>query len=279
MSFLILIRGGGDLASGVALRLHRSGFQVVISELAQPLAVRRSVSFAEAVYSGNTIVEGCIARRVDNPANIPLTAEIIAQGQIPVLIDPNGDVIRCFCPDVIVDARMLKKKILGKPNRERLLIGLGPGFVAGKNCDAVVETSRGISMGRVIWEGSARANTRVPEAVAGHSEKRVLRAPANGIVVAHAEIGDRIKAGQLIAEVGGKPVSAAFKGVLRGLIHPGLRVKKDVKIGDLDPRGDPNICAMVSDKSLAVGGGVLEAILGYFKSSGREKWQQGNQSV
>jgi xanthine dehydrogenase accessory factor len=138
---------------------------------------------------------------------------------------------------------------------------LGPGFVAGENCDAVIETNRGISLGRVIWNGSVDPNTGVPESVAGQSEERVLRSPADGPVIAHAEICDHLEPGKLIAEVGGLPVRAAFSGVLRGLIHPGVIVKRDMKIGDIDPRDDPRACIQVSDKSLAVAGGVLEAIL------------------
>jgi xanthine dehydrogenase accessory factor len=265
MSSVVLIRGGGDLASGVALRLHRCGLQVIISELPEPLAVRRRVSFAEAVYSGSIRVEGCVARRVPDPADTALAASILAEGQIPVLIDPDGAAARHFNPSVVVDARMLKRHVTRDPHPVKLLIGLGPGFAAGENCDAVIETNRGISMGRVIWKGSAEPNTGQPEAVAQLMAERVLRAPADGTVVAYAEIGDHLEPGQIIAEVGGQPVAAAFPGVLRGLIHPGLAVKKDVKIGDLDPRSDPRACIQVSDKSLAVGGGVLEAILASFR--------------
>lgn len=262
---VVLIRGGGDLASGVALRLHRCGLRVLISELAQPLAVRRRVSFAEAVYSGSIDVEGCVARRVTNPADIALATRIMAEGQIPVLIDPDGAAARHFSPSVVVDARMLKQQIKRGPYSTKLLIGLGPGFLAGDNCDAVIETSRGIAMGHVIWKGSAEQNTCLPETVAERREERVLRAPADGIVVAYAEIGDRMEPGQTVAEVAAQPVTASFKSILRGLIHPGICVKKGVKIGDLDPRLNPSACIQVSDKSLAVGGGVLEAILSSFR--------------
>jgi xanthine dehydrogenase accessory factor len=261
MSLVVFIRGGGDLASGVALRLHRSGFKVVISELAQPLAVRRRVSFADAVYTGSINVEGCMARLVETSIHTSLATQIMAEGLIPVLIDPNGEAIRSLHPDVIVDARMLKRSLPRDPSAVKLLIGLGPGFVAGQNCDTVIETNRGISLGRVIWEGPCEENTSMPEAVDGHKADRVLRAPADGTLVPHADIGDHIESGQIIAEVGGQAVAATMNGILRGLIHPGLYVNKGIKIGDIDPRGDPRVCTRVSDKSLAVAGGVLEAIL------------------
>ncbi len=261
MAVAVLIRGGGDLASGVALRLYRSGFRVIISELAQPLAVRRSVSFAEAVYTGSFCVEDCVACRVPDLDDSPLVEQILAEGRIPILIDPDGKSAAIFHPDVVVDARMLKRNMPRGPYPAKLLIGLGPGFAAGRNCDAVIETNRGISMGRVIWHGPAEADTRMPEAISGRGAERVLRASADGIVAGHANIGDLVAAGQIVAETGGKPVTAAFKGVLRGLIHPGLYVQKGFKIGDIDPRSDPRVCAQVSDKALAVAGGVLEAIL------------------
>ncbi len=259
--FTVLIRGGGDLASGVALRLHRCGLRIVISELPQPLAVRRRVSFAEAVYSGEISVEGVTACCIKDPGDTQLAMAAIAEDKIPVLVDPDGDAVKNFEPNVIVDARMLKKYVEFNLDRVMLLIGLGPGFVAGENCHAVIETNRGVSMGRVTWEGSAEENTFLPEAVAERQAERVLRAPTDGVIHAHADIGDQLEAGHLIAEVNGQPVRAAFKGILRGLIHPGLCVWKNMKIGDLDPRSDPRLCSQISDKSLALGGGVLEAIL------------------
>jgi xanthine dehydrogenase accessory factor len=261
MPLTVLIRGGGDLASGVALRLHRCGLRIIVSELPRPLAVRRRVSFAEAVYSGKITVESVTARSVSAPADKRQVMNIIAQGEIPVLIDPHGDAVQSFQPEVIVDARMLKQYVEFDLNRVRLLVGLGPGFVAGDNCHAVIETNRGISMGRVTWQGPAENNTFLPEAVAERQAERVLRAPADGVMEAYAEIGDHLESGQIIAQVAGESVKAAFKGVLRGMIHPGLRVSKGLKIGDLDPRDNPQLCVQVSDKSLAVGGGALEAIL------------------
>ena len=257
----VLVRGGGDLGSGVALRLHRCGMRVMISELPQPVAVRRRVCFSEAVYQGTTMVEDCIARRVSDCGDTLLARHILDEGRIPILIDPEGEAIRHFQPDVVVDARMLKQYVSRLPYAMNLLIGLGPGFVAGDNCDAVVETNRGISLGRVIWKGSAEPNTSVPKAVGEHREERVLRAPADGPVTVCAEIGDHLEPGQLIAEIGGQPVKAPFKGVLRGLINPAVIARQNMKIGDIDPRDDARACIQVSEKSLAIAGGVLEAIL------------------
>jgi xanthine dehydrogenase accessory factor len=261
----VLIRGGGDLASGVALRLHRSGFPVMISELPMPLAVRRQVCFASAIYEGRAQVEDCLAWRVDDPVDTPqLVERIAAEGAIPVLVDPGGEAVRFFRPKVVVDGRMLKRHLARLLDRAQMLIGLGPGFVAGENCDAVVETNRGISMGSVIWEGAAEPNNSVPQAVAGQQEARILRAPVDGRVKTHAHIGDRVVTGQTIAEVDGNSVSAAFDGIVRGLIHSGLGVKRGMRLGDLDPRDDWSLCAQISDKSRAVAEGVLEAICSRF---------------
>lgn len=261
MSVITLIRGGGDLGSGVALRLYRAGLRVVIAELAEPLAVRRKVSFAEAVYNDAVSIEGITGKRVDDPADTLRVLQILARGEIPVLVDPEGASISALHPGVVVDARMIKTPAGLLQQRVGLLIGLGPGFVAGENCHVVVETNRGHYLGRVIWEGAPEADTGIPDPVLGLGGERVIRAPASGTLTAHVEIGDVVKEGDLLAEIGGQPVAAPFGGVLRGLIRPGLAVRENMKIGDLDPRGDPRMCMLVSDKSLAVAGGVLEAIL------------------
>ena len=178
-----------------------------------------------------------------------------------MLVDPDAKAAQLLHPSVIVDARM--RKLPPEPLRHnaKLFVGLGPGFTAPDNCHAAIETQRGHWMGRVIWQGSPRADSGVPESVANQGIERVLRAPVDGVLVAHVQIGDHLEAGQLVAEVGGQPVQAPFKGVLRGLLHPDLTVRQGGKIGDLDPRDDPAICSLVSDKSLAMGGAVLEAIL------------------
>lgn len=261
MAFNILLRGGGDLASGVALRLHRAGLHVIITELPQPLAVRRLVSFAEAVYGGEITVEGIPARRIQDPTdtlNILLT---LAKGKLPVLIDPEAVAIEHLHPAIVIDARMLKQPVELDKHVVQLLIGLGPGFTAGVNCHAAIETNRGPFLGRVYWQGAPEADTGLPEAVNERGAERVLRAPCDGTLATRVEICALLAAGQLVAEVAGQPVYAPFDGALRGLLHAGLEVRRDMKIGDVDPRGNPALCGLVSEKALAIGGGVLEAIL------------------
>lgn len=249
----VLIRGGGDLATGVALRLHRAGIKVLITELANPLAVRRSVSFAEAVFEMTHEVEGVKARLIEADQLSALNeAEVI-----PVLIDPNADVLSAFEFPVVIDARLIKQTPSPLPIQVPLHIGLGPGFSAGSNCHAVIETRRSHTLGRVIWDGPTQPDSGQPEG----DPRRVLRAPIAGRVTVYANIGDHLHTGQLIAEVNKEKVLSPFDGVLRGLIRPGLTVPKGLKIGDVDPRGDKSACFLVSDKALAIGGGVLEAIL------------------
>jgi len=254
----IMIRGGGDLASGVALRLARIGMRVCITELAQPLAVRRLVSFAEAVYSGEITIEGVLGRKV---SGFDEARQRMGTGMVPVLVDPAGEARHALQPLVIVDGRMTKRPPDLDLNSAPLVIGLGPGFLAGVNCHAVVETKRGPFLGRVIWEGPAEPDSGLPEMVADHQADRVLRAPADGVLSSSTQIGEVISAGQEIASVDGRQVCAAFQGVLRGLLHPGIQVRAGTKIGDLDPRADPRLARLVSDKALAIGGGVIEAIL------------------
>ncbi len=264
---IILVRGGGDLASGVVLRLQRAGLKVLITELPRPLMVRRLVSFAEAVYRGEFSVEGVCARRVEKAADV--TRSLLV-GEIPVLVDPDGEIfVRAqFNLRAVVDARMLKRPPemhmpSGQPWREAapLLIGLGPGFVAGENCHAVIETNRGHYLGRVIWQGAPQEDTGVPGKVVHFSAERVLRAPVGGTLLAHGALGEIIRQGEVIADVDGVSIVAPFDGVLRGLLHDGLRVHQGMKVGDLDPRLDPRYASLVSEKSLAIGGGVLEALL------------------
>jgi xanthine dehydrogenase accessory factor len=253
----ILIRGGGDIATGVALRLHRTGYHVFITELKQPLAVRRTVSFAETVYEGEWTVEEITARRAETETQ---AVKFSQTGIIPVLVAPEIDTLT-FEYNVLVDARLTKTFVDYPLMPKPIIIGLGPGFTAGGNCHAVVETNRGHTLGRVYWNGSAQPDTATPEG----DPHRVLRAPANGIVFGHVEIGQHVEAGEIVASVGSVQVVSPFKGIVRGLIHPGLSVTKGLKIGDIDLRDDPELCRLVSDKALAVGGGVLEAILGYRK--------------
>ncbi len=250
----ILMRGGGDLASGVALRLCRAGFRVIISELSNPLSVRRTVSFSEAVYAGEITIEGLTGRRAASPAE---AFDLARQGIVPVLVDPALAILSHRQFPVLVDARLLKHAADTNLSSALLVIGLGPGFTAGENCQAVIETNRGHTLGRVYWTGSASPDTGLPEG----NPRRVLRAPAAGSLTSYAQIGDHLEGGQLIAAVGGEKIVAPFKGVLRGLIRPGIEIPAGTKIGDIDQRDDPSYCFLVSDKALSVGGGVLEAIL------------------
>ena len=255
---LVLLRGGGDLASGVALRLHRVGIQVVITELPQPLAVRRAVSFGEAVYEGVHTVEGVTARRIE-PSRIVTTLDA---DEIPVLVDPNAEILTSdLNPSTIVaviDARLTKQPPSPLPTHVPLHIGLGPGFHAGVNCHAVIETRRSHTLGRVYWDGAPQPDSGQPEG----NPRRVLRAPAGGVLRAKAKIGDHLEEGQVVAVISDQhPVVSPLKGVLRGLIREGIPVIRGLKIGDVDPRNDPSACYLVSDKALAIGGAALEAIL------------------
>jgi xanthine dehydrogenase accessory factor len=265
MSLITLILGGGDLASGVAMRLYRAGLSPIITELAYPLVVRRHVSFAEAVYEGQFTVEEITAQSVPD---LKQALVLRVSGVIPVLVDPQVQAparLQSMLPEsaslVLVDARMTKRPTDLSLDSAPLVIGLGPGFKAGENCHAVIETMRGHLLGRVIWQGEPQGDTGIPDPVSNRSAERVLRAPADGELRAFADIGDHLEAGQIVAEVSDEPVCAPFKGVLRGLIHPQHRVWKGLKIGDVDPRDDPRYCRLVSDKALAIGGAVLEAIL------------------
>jgi xanthine dehydrogenase accessory factor len=260
MTIKVLLRGGGDLASGVATRLHRVGMDVLIAELPQPLVVRRLVAFAEAVYANQVNVEEITAQLVDS---IEMVDAVLGDRNLPVMIDPQLNNLAAFAPDVLVDARMIKRPPETGMDIAPFVIGLGPGFTVGENCHAVIETLRGHHLGRVIWQGQAAPDTGIPETVAKEQADRVLRAPVDGEVKAIAEIGDKISHGQLIAEVGHVKIEAPFDGVLRGMVRSGLVAKNGMKIGDLDPRNDPKYSREISDKALAVGGGVLEAILSH----------------
>jgi xanthine dehydrogenase accessory factor len=255
---IILVRGGGDLASGVALRLFRAGFQVVITEIPRPLAVRRLVAFSEAVYQGETMVEEVSAVRVED---FPSILQAFAGKLLPVMVDPAADLRHTLQPDVLVDARMTKVPPELGMDAAPLVIGLGPGFIAGVDCHAVIETKRGHTLGRVIWEGSAIPDTGIPGRIGAASLDRVLRSPGSGKLQTHMEIGERVDVGQRVASVDGQELRAPFAGVIRGLLPDGFVVQKGMKIGDLDPRLDRAASRLVSDKALAIGGGVLEAVL------------------
>jgi probable selenium-dependent hydroxylase accessory protein YqeC len=306
--WLVVVRGGGDLATGVVYRLHQAGFPVVVLELAQPLVVRRRVAVATAVLEGEIAVENLIARRVGDALE---ALDTVRAGIIPVLVAPEvgafsrqlsaisfqlsalnqygpypvpgGDSGQTTVPaipiaaaipgaaaiPILIDARMAKRNIDTTMEQAQLVVALGPGFTAGVDCHAVVETMRGHHLGRVIWSGSAVPNTGTPGIVEGKGAERVLRAPAGGSVKWQREIGDQVKGGELLGEVDDESVIAPFEGVLRGLIASGTVVRAGLKIGDLDPRADVSACFTISDKALAIGGGVLESVLTYLNRQPR----------
>ncbi len=255
---VVVIRGGGDIATGVALRLFKSGFGVVITEIEKPRVIRREVAFAPAVYKGRTTVEGVEGVRAVSVKEI---VHLLREGSIPVVVDPDCSVTRALKAGVVVDARLAKKSRGMRKDMAPLTIGLGPGFKAGRDVHIVIETSRGHNLGRVIRDGYAQPNTGVPEVVNGYGEERVLRAPCEGKVKNIKKIGDKVGVDETVCYVGKKEVRSALPGVVRGIIMDGMEVDKGVKIGDIDPRGIRAYCFSVSDKARAIGGGVLEAIL------------------
>lgn len=259
-NILIVIRGGGDLASGVAVRLFRAGFSVMILEVDHPTVIRLPVSFARAVYEGKAIVEEIEAVLIPSWEK---AKDTIKQGKIPVLIDPKGSCIKKLSPTVLVDAILAKRNLGIKIDQVPLVIGLGPGFTAGKDVEVVIETERGHNLGRVIYQGQAAPDTGIPGEVGGESKRRLLRAPAEGKIIPFHKIGDLLKEGEVIAEVERIPLKAEISGVLRGLIYPQSWVTKGMKIGDIDPRGIKEYCFTVSDKARSIGGAVLEAICAY----------------
>ncbi|RME86299.1 MAG: EF2563 family selenium-dependent molybdenum hydroxylase system protein [Caldilineae bacterium] len=265
----VVVRGAGDLATGVIYRLHLAGFPVIATEVSQPLAVRRTVAFAEAVYEGYWTVEGVTAVRVEDPAEAVARAHA---GEVVVLPRPEDEILPELEPVVLVDARLLKRDDVGSRELAPLVIGLGPGFEAGHNCHAAVETNRGHRLGRVLWQGTTEPNTGIPGSILGFRAERVIRAPVAGIFRPRVEIGDLVEQGHVVAEVeqdeDRAPIVAPIAGVVRGLLHPGLAVQPGLKVGDVDPRGDAAAIFTISEKSLAIGGAVLSAILTWLNRGG-----------
>lgn len=251
---LVVVRGGGDLATGVLWRLRRVGCRVICLETHLPTVVRRTVSAAQAVFDGSTTVEG-ISFILTEKGNL-LEDKIT----VPVWIDPDGETIGTVKPDCLVDAIIAKKNLGTHMGMAPRVIGLGPGFTAGVDVHYVVETKRGHRLGRVLHEGQAAPNTGIPGVVGGESEKRVVRSPGEGFFKSVRGIGEIVSEGELIGDVGDKPVHASISGLIRGQIHPSVPLFKGMKIGDIDPRKDAN-WKTISDKALSIAGGVLEAIL------------------
>ena len=258
---VVLIKGGGEQASGVAHRLACSHFKVCITEIPNPQAVRRGVAFCEAVYDGEKEIEGVVAKLIYSPDDI---FQVWKEGKVPLLIDPETKVKDILKPDVLVDAILAKKNLGTKISDASLVIGLGPGFQTGKDVHMVIETNRGHNLGKVIFKGEAEANTGIPGVIAGVSAERVFRAPKAGRFSTKKKIGDRVQAGEAVALVDDSPVEAQVEGVIRGLLRDGTKVHQGMKTGDVDPRGIEGHCFTVSDKARAIAGGVLEAILCHF---------------
>jgi len=254
----VLVRGAGEMATGVAHRLHRSGFRVCLTEIAAPLAVRRAVSFCEAVYDGAMTVEGVTAVKIGSPEEIGGAWE---KGEIPLFIDPANKVKDVLRPQVVVDAILAKRNIGTEICDAPLVLGLGPGFTANQDVHVVIETNRGHDLGRLIFQGQAEPDTGVPGVIGGYGIERVLRTPRAGVYHAVKMIGDAVAKGDIVANVDGAPMHAQINGVLRGLLRDGIVVMKNMKAGDIDPRGKRGACFTISDKARAIGGAVLEAIL------------------
>lgn len=254
----MVIRGAGDLATGIALRLWRTHIQVVLTDIPQPTAIRRTVCFSQAIVHGETTVEGVTARMA---GTADAARMLLAAGIVPVLADPEGSQIPALKPDAVVDAILAKKNLGTHITDAPVVIGVGPGFTAGKDCHAVVETMRGHFLGRVIRQGSAIPNTGIPGLIGGFAGERVLRAPADGVFCQLLDIGAQVQQGDIAATVNGEPMVCTLDGVLRGILADGTAVLKGMKAGDIDPRCKVEHCYTASDKALAVGGGVLEALL------------------
>ena len=261
---LILVKGAGDLATGTAVRLYRAGFQVVMTDIAQPTAVRRTVAFSQCIYDGQTTVEGITARKAENRDQV---RDILAAGEIPVLVDPQAAILAQLPFMVVVDAILAKKNLGTTISDAPIVLALGPGFTAGTDCHGVIETKRGHDLGRLILEGSAIPNTGVPGDVGGYTKERIIRSPAGGPFEPVAQIGQQVNLGDVVAKVNGIPVTAQLTGIVRGMLPAGIPVTAGMKAGDIDPRCEVRHCFTVSDKARAIGGGVLEGLL-YF---GREK--------
>src|SRR3990172_10925817 len=252
---VVLIRGAGEMASGVAHRLYRSHFKICMLEIAYPLAVRREVSFCEAVFEGEKEVDGVRAKLISKPEEI---ASLWKGEKIPILIDPDGKKTRnSIKPDVLVDAILAKKNLGTRINDAPLVIGLGPGFTSGKDVHLVVETNRGHNLGRVVSNGSAEADTGIPGEIGGYTIERLLRTMKSGIFRPTKSIGELVDKGTVVAVVDDFPIIPKISGGVRGLLRGGVEVKKGMKVGDIDPRGKKESCFTISDKARAIGGGGL----------------------
>lgn len=264
---VIWIRGAGDIASGIAFRLYQSGLSIVMSDLAVPTSIRRTVCFSEAIIKGATTVDHVTAEFAQDAR---AAEQILARGSIAVLADPEGGETRRLQPVAVVDAILAKRNLGTQISDAEIVVGIGPGFTAGVDCHAVVETMRGHTLGRVYYEGSALPDTGIPGNISGFTLERLLRAPCDGVFRGVKQIGDVVSAGEICAYVDDQPIATRISGVLRGLLPDGLRVREGMKSGDVDPRCEVSHCYRISDKALAIGGGALEAILHGLTKGGYE---------
>lgn len=268
---VIAVRSAGDIASGVVLRLFRAGFtHIVMLETAKPLTVRRKAAFSEAICLKEVCVESIVAKHVEQKGGklMQRIHDCWAKKELPVLVDPKGETLSELKADVLIDALIAKENKLGTSRHDApLVIALGPGFTAGIDAHAVIETQRGHNLGRVFYHGNAAPNTGIPGEIGGKTTERVLRAPCHGKFTTDKDIGDHVAAGDVVGMVETTPVQASIAGVIRGLLRSNTPASKGLKLGDIDPRKNPTFCTTVSDKALAIGGGVLEAILARFTGS------------
>nr|WP_300002626.1 selenium-dependent molybdenum cofactor biosynthesis protein YqeB [Tissierella sp.] len=258
---IVIIRGGGDIATGIAYRLFKSGFNIIITDIEKPTAIRRKVSFCEAIYEGQAEVEGVEAIYCRDKNDIATIKKILQEGKIAVLVDEDCSITYKLEALAVVDSILAKTNLGTKRDMAEIVIGVGPGFSAGRDTDLVVETNRGHNLGRIIEEGKAAENTGIPGNIIGFTSERIIRAQDKGIIKNYYKIGDMVKKGDIICTTGEADVRANIDGVIRGLLKEGLFVKKGMKIGDIDPRGILEYTYTISDKARAVGGGVLEAIM------------------
>ncbi len=260
--FLIGIKGAGEMGSAIAWRLHMARMRnIFMTETRHPLAVRRRVSFCEALWEGVAEVEGVTAVKTSDADDVRAAWK---NGNIAVITDPEWCIGRDIRPDVLVDAILAKRNLGTRPKDAPLVIGLGPGFTAGSDVHMVIETHRGHNLGRIITAGCAEPNTGIPGDIGGHTATRVLKAPVSGVFQARTSIGEQVRAGDITGTVAGEPVLAGIDGVIRGLIRSGTRIPQGMKVGDIDPRGIASYCHTISDKARAISGSVLEAILRWY---------------
>jgi len=258
-AIFIGIKGAGEMASAIACRLFKSNFKnTFMMETENPMAVRRQVSFCEAIHDGKVVVEGVEAVKVLRTDDFKTAW---SKEKIPVIVDQNWISIKSIKPHVVIDAIVAKKNLGTNLNEALLVIGLGPGFEAGKDVHIVIETDRGHNLGRIISKGSAKPNTGIPGNISGFTKERVLRAPCSGIFDSSLSIGSFVIKDDIIGYVDDKPVIAKIDGIIRGQIRNNSRVTDKLKIGDIDPRGKIEYCSTISEKARTISGSVLEAIL------------------